>query len=78
MKKAKNKRKIIEIDSKYYRPTEVESLLGDSSKAKSILGWEPKISFQELVSEMTKKDLEIAMRDEVIKDHGYDVMNHHE
>ena len=49
---------IIRIDTNYYRPTEVESLLGDASKAKKELGWEPKISFEELVKEMVEKDLE--------------------
>ena len=49
--------KIIKIDTNYYRPTEVESLLGDASKAKKELGWEPKISFEELVKEMVEKDL---------------------
>ena len=49
---------IIRIDTNYYRPTEVESLLGDASKAKKELGWEPKISFKELVKEMVEKDLE--------------------
>jgi GDPmannose 4,6-dehydratase len=50
-------KEIIKIDTTYYRPTEVESLLGDSSKAKKELGWEPKISFEELVKEMVEKDL---------------------
>ncbi len=51
---------VIRIDPRYYRPTEVEELLGDSSKAKKILGWEPKISLEEMVNEMIKKDKEIA------------------
>ena len=50
-------KEIIKIDTNYYRPTEVESLLGDASKAKKELGWEPKISFEELVKEMVEKDL---------------------
>ena len=50
-------KEIIKIDTNYYRPTEVESLLGDASKAKKELGWEPKISFEELVQEMVEKDL---------------------
>jgi len=50
-------KEIIKVDTSYYRPTEVESLLGDSSKAKKELGWEPKISFEELVKEMVEKDL---------------------
>ena len=50
-------KEIIKVDTNYYRPTEVESLLGDSSKAKKILGWEPKITFEDLVKEMVEKDL---------------------
>ena len=50
-------KEIIKIDTNYYRPTEVESLLGDATKAKKELGWEPKISFEELVKEMVEKDL---------------------
>ena len=50
-------KEIIKVDTNYYRPTEVESLLGDSSKAKKILGWEPKITFEDLVKEMVEEDL---------------------
>ena len=57
---------VIEIDKKYFRPTEVETLLGDASKAREKLGWEPKISFKDLVSEMVKEDLKLAKRDQLI------------
>jgi GDPmannose 4,6-dehydratase len=57
---------VIKIDKKYFRPTEVETLLGDASKAKEKLGWEPKISFKDLVSEMVKEDLKLAKRDQLI------------
>jgi GDPmannose 4,6-dehydratase len=57
---------VIEIDKKYFRPTEVETLLGDASKAKEKLGWKPKISFTDLVSEMVKEDLKLAKRDQLI------------
>ena len=57
---------VIEIDKKYFRPTEVETLLGDASKAKEKLGWKPKISFKDLVSEMVKEDLKLAKRDQLI------------
>ena len=50
---------IIKIDTNYYRPTEVDTLLGDSSKAKKKLGWQPKISFEELVKEMVESDLKL-------------------
>ena len=55
-----------EVDKKYFRPTEVETLLGDASKAKEKLGWKPKISFKDLVSEMVKEDLKLAKRDQLI------------
>ncbi len=69
---------IIKVDKRYFRPTEVDSLLGDPQKAKKKLGWEPKISFQELVSEMVNEDLKIAKRNELIKKHGYSILDFHE
>lgn len=69
---------IIEIDSRYYRPTEVETLLGDPSKAKEKLGWQPKISFEELVSEMMESDINIAKRDSLVKKHGYKAPDYNE
>jgi len=59
-------------------PTEVETLLGDPSKAKSKLGWTPKITFAELVAEMVREDLKAAERDELVKKHGYKAMDYHE
>lgn len=64
-------RPIIKVDPRYFRPTEVESLLGDASRAKSQLGWAPKTSFQEMVREMAQADLKIAERDALIAAHGY-------
>ena len=69
---------IVQVDSRYFRPTEVETLLGDASKAKNKLGWTPKISFDELVSEMVREDLKSAERDELVKKHGYATFNPHE
>jgi GDPmannose 4,6-dehydratase len=69
---------IVAVDSRYFRPTEVETLLGDPSKAKAKLGWEPKISFNQLVAEMIQEDLKSAERDELIKKHGYQAMDYHE
>ena len=69
---------IIRIDKRYFRPTEVETLLGDSTKAKDRLNWSPKISFQELVKEMMLKDLEDAKKDKLCKDEGFSVFKHHE
>ncbi len=69
---------VVRIDARYYRPAEVETLLGDPSKAHRILGWSPKISFAELVSEMVREDLRSAKRDELVRRSGYAAMNHHE
>ncbi|ODT05907.1 MAG: GDP-mannose 4,6-dehydratase [Mesorhizobium sp. SCN 65-20] len=69
---------IVSVDPRYFRPTEVESLLGDPSKAKQKLGWEPKITFKELVAEMMREDLKSAERDELVKRHGFSAYNHHE
>lgn len=69
---------IVAVDPRYFRPTEVETLLGDASKAKQKLGWTPKISFKELVSEMMREDLKAAERDELVKKHGYSAYDYHE
>lgn len=69
---------IVQVDEKYFRPTEVETLLGDPSKAKKKLGWTPKISFDELVSEMVREDYKSAQRDELVKEHGFQTMDYHE
>ena len=69
---------IVAVDPRYFRPTEVETLLGDASKAKRTLGWEPKITFQELVREMVREDLKSAERDELVKRHGYYANDYHE
>ncbi len=62
---------IIAVDAKFFRPTEVETLLGDASNAKLKLGWVPKISFNELVKEMIHSDLQDAKRDKLLIDHGF-------
>jgi GDPmannose 4,6-dehydratase len=69
---------IVEVDKLYFRPTEVESLLGDPSKAREKLGWITKTSFEELVEEMVHQDMQSAERDELIKKSGYKIMRHHE
>jgi GDPmannose 4,6-dehydratase len=61
---------IVAVDPRYFRPTEVETLLGDPSEAKAKLGWAPKTTFEELVAEMVREDLKSAKRDELIKSHG--------
>ena len=62
---------LVEVDLRYFRPAEVETLLGDASKARKKLGWTPKTSFKELVSEMAREDLASARRDELVKHHGF-------
>ncbi|TRZ94652.1 MAG: GDP-mannose 4,6-dehydratase, partial [Rhodocyclaceae bacterium] len=69
---------IVQVDPRYFRPTEVETLLGDATKAREKLGWTPKITFAELVAEMVREDLMAAERDELIKKHGFKAMDHHE
>jgi GDPmannose 4,6-dehydratase len=69
---------VIRIDPRYFRPTEVNSLLGNSAKAQSKLGWSTKISFEELVEEMVKADLTIAQRDALVKKEGFKVYRHNE
>ncbi|KTC37280.1 GDP-mannose 4,6-dehydratase [Pseudomonas sp. ABAC61] len=69
---------IVSIDPRYFRPTEVETLLGDASKARKMLNWEPKITFRELVSEMMREDMKTAERDALVTKHGYSAYNRHE
>jgi len=69
---------IVAVDPRYFRPTEVESLLGDPSKAKAKLGWVPKITFSEMVSEMVLEDLKTAERDHLVNQHGYKTMAYNE
>ncbi|MFS8055590.1 GDP-mannose 4,6-dehydratase [Rhizobium sp. BR 317] len=69
---------VVAVDPRYFRPAEVETLLGDASKAKEKLGWTPKITFSELVSEMMREDLKAAERDEVVKKHGFNTYQYHE
>ncbi len=61
--------KYVEIDQRYFRPSEVEFLQGDAGKAKRVLGWEPKVTFKELAKMMTDADMKIAMEEKIIKDH---------
>jgi GDPmannose 4,6-dehydratase len=62
---------IVAVDSRYFRPTEVETLLGDSTKAKEKLGWSPKITLENMVHEMMESDINIAKRDSLVKKHGF-------
>jgi GDPmannose 4,6-dehydratase len=69
---------IVRVDPRYFRPTEVDSLLGDATQARAKLGWEPQISFDTLVQEMVESDLESARRDAVIRREGFKTYQHHE
>jgi GDPmannose 4,6-dehydratase len=69
---------VVAVDPRYFRPTEVETLLGDPAKAKKQLGWSPRIGFKELVAEMVREDLKAAERDELVKRHGFDAYDYHE
>ncbi|MEJ5210002.1 MAG: GDP-mannose 4,6-dehydratase [Burkholderiales bacterium] len=71
-------RVIVAVDPRYFRPTEVDTLLGDPSKARAKLGWAPRISFTELVAEMVREDLKDAERDALVKHHGFTAYDHRE
>jgi GDPmannose 4,6-dehydratase len=68
----------VAVDPRYFRPTEVETLLGDATKAREKLGWTPKTTFHELVAEMVQMDLQSTERDELVKGHGYPTMEYRE
>lgn len=69
---------IVRVDERYYRPAEVETLLGDPTRAHQKLGWQPKVTFDELVSEMVEEDLRAAQRDELVVQHGFRAADFHE
>jgi GDPmannose 4,6-dehydratase len=69
---------IVKVDPRYYRPTEVETLLGDPTKAKQKLGWTPKTTLQELVVEMVRSDYTSAKRDSLVKAAGFQAYDHYE
>ena len=69
---------IVAVDPRYFRPTEVETLLGDPAKAKEKLGWEPKITVKEMIQEMMENDLNIAKKDSLIKKHGFNAPDFNE
>ena len=69
---------IVQVDPRYFRPTEVETLLGDASRARTELGWQPRILFADLVKEMICADLEEAQRDDLCRTEGFKTLNHHE
>lgn len=71
-------RVLVAVDPRYFRPAEVDTLLGDPSRAKQRLGWKARVNFEQLVEEMTREDLKRAERDRLVKQHGHRVFNHFE
>ena len=69
---------VVAVDPKYYRPTEVELLIGNPAKAKAKLGWKPKYNLQELCSEMVQADLDLFKRDQLLREAGFEVKNEYE
>src|SRR2546426_4547924 len=69
---------VVAVDPRHFRPTEVDSLMGDASRARQKLGWKPKVRFPELVAEMVRKDLKEAERDQLVKRHGFATDQRHE
>ena len=67
--------KIVRVHPRYFRPTEVHKLLGDSSKAKNELGWEPKVTLEELISQMIKNDSDEAKKELILKNEGFNLPN---
>jgi GDPmannose 4,6-dehydratase len=73
-----SQRVVVRVDARYFRPTEVDSLQGDASKARALLGWQPQVTFAQLVAEMVDEDLAHARRDAMVRAHGYRVPTRHE
>jgi GDPmannose 4,6-dehydratase len=69
---------LVEIDPVYFRPSEVDLLIGDYTKAKTKLGWEPKYKVEELVSEMIQEDIKLFAKDKYLQDGGYEITNYYE
>jgi GDPmannose 4,6-dehydratase len=71
-------RRLVQVDPRYFRPAEVDTLLGDATKARQKLGWSAEVSFPELVAEMVDSDLALAKRDAMVAKEGYKIYHHHE
>src|SRR5690606_24855773 len=71
-------KEVLNVDSRYFRPTEVELLIGDASKAKDKLGWVPEYDLNDLVKDMMKSDIKLMQKDQYLKDGGYTVLNYFE
>jgi GDPmannose 4,6-dehydratase len=75
---ARTGRNVVRVDPRYFRPTEVDTLLGDASKARDKLGWSAEVTFPQLVAEMVASDLDLAKRDALVAQGGYKIYSHHE
>ena len=71
-------KEVLAIDAKYFRPTEVDLLIGDPTKAKTKLGWEPQIQLEELIEDMMISDLKLMHKDRYLKEGGYQTLNYFE
>lgn len=71
-------KEVLAVDPRYYRPTEVELLIGDATKAKEKLGWEPKYQLSDLIKDMMQSDLKLMKKDQYLKDGNYQIMNYYE
>jgi GDPmannose 4,6-dehydratase len=71
-------KEVMQVDKRYFRPAEVDLLIGDATKARTLLGWEPKYDLESLVKEMVQADLELFKRDQYLKEGGHQIMNYHE
>ena len=71
-------KEVVAVDPRYFRPTEVDLLIGDATKAKELLGWVPKYELKDLVKDMMKSDLHLMQKDTYLKDGGYKIMNYFE
>jgi GDPmannose 4,6-dehydratase len=72
------RRKVVAVDPRYFRPTEVDTLLGNPSRSMQRLGWCPRVTFEQMVSEMVLEDLKRAERDLLSRSHGYTIQAYHE
>jgi GDPmannose 4,6-dehydratase len=76
--KAKVGQLVLQIDPKYFRPTEVDLLIGDPTKAKEKLGWQPKFTVDDLIEDMVTADLQLFKKDKILMEHGHDILNYYE
>jgi GDPmannose 4,6-dehydratase len=69
---------VVKVDKRYFRPTEVDLLIGDATKAKNILGWVPELTLQDIVTDMMQSDINLMKKEKFLKDNGYNIHNYFE